>query len=94
MTAKRLFTRDDHLETAPMRRSIRQIGDRGCAWAKQWVLERRHECLTCRDCGKTVSPWEQCCAHCGIWHPAKVSIAVVIAVGITCALVLLPFIVF
>lgn len=39
----------------------------------QWFNTRMRECCQCRDCGTSVSPWDDVCPTCGSGAPAKVS---------------------
>jgi hypothetical protein len=62
--------------------------------ARNWLAARLRECITCRECSKPVRPWDDCCAHCGFAHPARVSQSVMIVVGVGCLLMLMLVIVF
>ena len=71
-----------------MRHHVAKIAHRAWNGLKQWCLDRFHECITCRVCGKAVHFWDECCTHCGGGNPAKISISAAIVVGVGCAFLL------
>ena len=72
-----------------MRDHLSATANRGWCLSTQWVRNRAEEWRRCRDCEARVSPWDECCPHCGSGQPIKVSVSSVIVMGVSFAFAVL-----
>ena len=47
--------------------------DRIRSTVQHWIHCRMQECVRCRECDSTVTPWASLCPRCGQANPARVS---------------------
>ena len=45
---------------------------------ERWLYNRWQECIHCRECKGTVTPWDAHCPTCGQQDPARLSVSAVV----------------